>query len=166
MMGVFAVTSFVAGSLYDRVGVRLIVGTGAACLGIGIFVLSFIDADSSYASLVPGMVVLGIGVGLFYSSITTAAITALDPSRSSSAGGIVYMCQIAGGAIGLGLNTAIVASAPSLAEASAEPSGWTPPWPSRASWWRSGSSASAAPRSTAACCGGTSAPIPDGQEVS
>ena len=67
-----------------------------------------------YVSLVPGMIVLGIGVGLFYSSITTAAVTALDPSRSSLAGGIVYMCQIAGGAIGLGLNTAIVASAASL----------------------------------------------------
>jgi EmrB/QacA subfamily drug resistance transporter len=116
MMGMFAVTSFVAGSLYDRLGARLIVGAGAACLGIGIFMLSFIDDGSSYLSLVPGMIVLGIGVGLFYSSITTAAITALDPSRSSLAGGIVYMCQIAGGAIGLGLNTAIVASAPSLAE--------------------------------------------------
>jgi len=115
MMGVFALTSFVAGSLYDRLGARLIVAVGAACLGIGIFVLSFIDSGSSYVSLVPGMVVLGIGVGLFYSSITTAAITALDPSRASLAGGIVYMCQIAGGAIGLGLNTAIVASASELA---------------------------------------------------
>ena len=57
------------------------------------------------------MIVLGIGVGLFYSSITTSAVTALDPSRASLAGGIVYMCQIAGGAIGLGLNTAIVVSA-------------------------------------------------------
>ncbi len=115
MMGMFAVTSFVAGSLYDRLGARLIVGVGAACLGIGIFVLSFIEDGSSYVSLVPGMIVLGIGVGLFYSSITTVAITSLDPSRSSLAGGIVYMCQIAGGAIGLGLNTAIVASASSLA---------------------------------------------------
>ena len=60
------------------------------------------------------MIVLGIGVGLFYSSITTAAVTALDPSRSSLAGGIVYMCQIAGGAIGLGVNTAIVVAAGSL----------------------------------------------------
>ena len=62
------------------------------------------------------MVVLGIGVGLFYSSITTSAVTALDPSQSSLAGGIVYMCQIAGGAVGLGFNTAIVASASSLAD--------------------------------------------------
>jgi MFS family permease len=115
MMGIFALTSFVAGSLYDRLGARLIVAAGAACLGIGIFMLSFIDDGTTYAGLVPGMVVLGVGVGLFYSSITTAAITALDPSRSSLAGGIVYMCQIAGGAIGLGLNTAVVASASALA---------------------------------------------------
>ena len=60
------------------------------------------------------MVVLGVGVGLFYSSITTAAVTALDESRASLAGGLVYMCQIAGGSIGLGLNTAIAITAPSL----------------------------------------------------
>ena len=57
------------------------------------------------------MVVLGVGVGLFYSSITTAAVTALDPSRSSLAGGIVYMFQVAGGAVGLGLTTTVFVTA-------------------------------------------------------
>jgi fucose permease len=116
LMGIFAVTSFTAGSLYDRLGPRLVVGSGAVALAVGIFVLSFIGDNSSYASLVPGMLILGIGVGLFYSSITTVAVTALDPSRSSLAGGIVYMCQIAGGAVGLGINTAIVTSGSSLAD--------------------------------------------------
>jgi EmrB/QacA subfamily drug resistance transporter len=111
MMGVFAATSFIAGSLYQRLGAKTIVSAGAAFLGVGMVMLSFLDVSSTYLSLVPGMVVLGIGVGLFYSSITTSAVTALDPSRSSLAGGIVYMCQIAGGAIGLGVNTAIVVSA-------------------------------------------------------
>ena len=65
---------------------------------------------------------MGIGVGLFYSSITTAAVTALDPSRSSLAGGIVYMFQVAGGSVGLGLTTTvfITASEDKLQEA------WTP----------------------------------------
>jgi MFS family permease len=116
LMVVFAATSFAAGPLYRRVGSRVIVPAGAACLAVGIFLLSFVDEGTNYASLVPGMVVLGVGVGLFYSSITTVAVTALDPSQSSMAGGIVYMCQIAGGAVGLGLNTAIVASASSLAD--------------------------------------------------
>ena len=116
MMGVYAVTSFVAGGLYNRLGARVVVASGAITLALGMFVLSFLDADSSYASLVPGLVILGIGIGLFYSSITTVGVTALDPSRSSLAGGIIYMCQIAGGAVGLGLNTAIVASQDTLSE--------------------------------------------------
>jgi len=78
------------------------------------YMLSRVEAESPFAALVPGMVVLGVGIGLFYSSITTAAVTALDPSRASLAGGVVYMFQIGGGSIGLGLNTAIVDSAASL----------------------------------------------------
>jgi EmrB/QacA subfamily drug resistance transporter len=116
LMTLFAATSFVAGSLYGRLGARLVVSSGAASLGIGMLLLSFLDRSSSYLPLVPGMVVVGFGIGLFYSSITTTAVTALDPSQSSLAGGIVYMCQIAGGAIGLGLNTAIVTASARLAD--------------------------------------------------
>jgi len=114
MMALFGAASFVAGALYGHVGAKVAVSAGAATLAIGVFLLSFLRADSGYLWLVPGMCVLGIGVGLFYSSVTTAAVTALDPSRASLAGGIVYMCQIGGGAIGLGINTAIVFSAGSL----------------------------------------------------
>jgi EmrB/QacA subfamily drug resistance transporter len=115
MMGVFAATSFAAGPLYSRLGPKRIVCGGAAFLAAGMYLLSRVEAESPYAALVPGMVVLGVGIGVFYSSITTAAVTALDPSRASLAGGIVYMFQIGGGSIGLGLNTAIVDSAASLA---------------------------------------------------
>ena len=116
MMAVFALTSFAAGPLYERLGPKLIVSTGALCLTVGIFLLSLIEPTTPYPSLVPGMVVLGVGVGLFYSSITTAAVTALDASRASLAGGIVYMFQVAGGSIGLGLNTALVVTAATLSE--------------------------------------------------
>jgi EmrB/QacA subfamily drug resistance transporter len=116
MMGTFALTSFAAGPLYGRLGPKKIVSLGAAFLVAGIFLLSRITAATAYDALIAPMVVLGIGVGLFYSSITTAAITVLDPSRASLAGGIVYMFQIGGGSIGLGLNTALVVTAPTLAE--------------------------------------------------
>jgi EmrB/QacA subfamily drug resistance transporter len=110
VMVVFAVMSFASGKLYDKLGARTVVSAGAAFLGVGIFLLSFLEAGWDYVELIPGMVVLGAGIGLFYSSITTAAVTSLDPSRSSLAGGIVYMCQVAGGALGLGINTALVLS--------------------------------------------------------
>jgi EmrB/QacA subfamily drug resistance transporter len=111
MLGVFAVTSFVAGPLYNRFGAKAIVSAGALCLTAGTFLISLAERDSGWASLVPGMVVTGMGVGLFYSSITTAGVTALDPSRSSLAGGIIYMFQIAGGSIGLGLTTTVFTTA-------------------------------------------------------
>jgi EmrB/QacA subfamily drug resistance transporter len=116
MMATFALTSFIAGPLYARVGAKLICTAGAVCLAAGMILLSRIQPTTPYPELILGMVVLGVGVGLFYSSITTAAITALDPSRASLAGAIVYMFQIAGGAVGLGLNTALVVTAPSLAD--------------------------------------------------
>ena len=115
MMGVFAATSFGAGPLYAILGPKRIVCLGAAFLAIGMLLLSSIGPDSAYRALVPGMIVLGVGIGLFYASVTTAAVTALDPSRASLAGGVVYMFQIGGGSIGLGLNTAIVASTSVLA---------------------------------------------------
>jgi EmrB/QacA subfamily drug resistance transporter len=111
MMALFALTSFVAGGLYNRLGAKLIVSAGAVCLTVGAFLISLIERDSGYVALVPGMAVMGIGVGLFYSSITTAGVTALDPSRSSLAGGIVYMFQIAGGSVGLGLTTTVFVTA-------------------------------------------------------
>lgn len=109
MMGTFAAVSFAAGPLYQKLGAKAVVTAGAACLCIGMLLFSLVETGSGYLSLVPGMVVFGLGVGLFYSSVTTAGVTALDESRSSLAGGIVYMCQIAGGSIGLGLTTSIFA---------------------------------------------------------
>jgi EmrB/QacA subfamily drug resistance transporter len=111
LMGVFAITSFAAGPLYERIGAKPAVSAGAACLALGTFLISLIGPDSGWVALVPGMVVTGMGIGLFYSSITTAAVTALDPSRASLAGGIVYMFQVAGGSVGLGLTTTVFTTA-------------------------------------------------------
>jgi len=116
MMLTFALVSFVAGRVYEALGAKLIVSTGAAFLAGGMFLLSRLGTDTSFVQLVPGMVVLGIGIGLFYSSVTTAGVTVLDPSQSSLAGAIIYMANVAGGAIGLGINTAIVASAETLTD--------------------------------------------------
>jgi EmrB/QacA subfamily drug resistance transporter len=110
MLAVFAVVAFLAGRLYERIGGRPVIIAGTALLAAGPAVISLFGAVSGYAALVPGLVVTGIGAGLFYPSITTAAVTMLTAAQSSLAGGITYMFQIAGGAIGLGLTTALFTS--------------------------------------------------------
>lgn len=106
-LGTFALVSFVAGPLYNRLGAKKLVVFGAACITVAPFLFSTVDGDSGYGSLVLGMVVLGIGIGSFYPTATTAGVTSVDDSQSSLAGGIVYMFQIAGGSIGLGLTTTV-----------------------------------------------------------
>ena len=107
MMAVFAAVSFIVGPLYDRLGPKLLASIGTACLAAGPLLIALVAADESYGAIVPGLVVTGLGVGVFYPTITTAGVTAVDESRSSLAGAIIYMFQIAGGSVGLGLTTTV-----------------------------------------------------------
>jgi EmrB/QacA subfamily drug resistance transporter len=110
-LGTFALVSFAAGPLYDRLGAKKLAVLGAACITLAPFLFSRVDGGSGYAALVPGMLVLGLGVGSFYPTATTAGVTSVDESQTSLAGGIVYMFQIAGGSIGLGLTTTVFSGA-------------------------------------------------------
>jgi MFS family permease len=105
----------VAGPLYNRIGARLVTGTGGICMTAGALGLALAIA-SGYPLLIPGLLLAGVGVGLYYSAITTVAVTAVSSEDNSLAGGIAYMGNVAGGSIGLGLNTAIVLVAVSLAD--------------------------------------------------
>ncbi|HVQ58931.1 MAG TPA: MFS transporter [Solirubrobacterales bacterium] len=110
-LGTFALVSFIAGPLYNRLGAKPLAVFGAACITLAPFLFSQVDSSSGYGALVPGMVVLGIGIGSFYPTATTAGVTSVDESQTSLAGGIVYMFQIAGGSIGLGLTTTVFSAA-------------------------------------------------------
>ncbi len=110
-LAVFALASFAAGPLYDRLGPKRLAVVGAALITLGPFLFSFVDEGSGYGALIPGMVVLGIGAGSFIPTATTAGVTSVDASQTSLAGGIVYMFQIAGGSIGLGLTTTVFSGA-------------------------------------------------------
>jgi EmrB/QacA subfamily drug resistance transporter len=115
-LAVFALVSFIAGPLYDRMGSKRLAAIGAACIALAPFFFSRVDSESGYGSLILGMVVLGIGIGAFYPTATTAGVTSVDESQTSLAGGIIYMFQIAGGSIGLGLTTTVFSSQESFVD--------------------------------------------------
>jgi MFS family permease len=111
MMGVFAAVSFIAGPLYDRLGAKVLASAGAAGLFAGPLLVALAASEQSYGALVPGLVVAGAGIGLFFPTVTTAGVTAVEESRRSLAGAIIYMFQIAGGSVGLGLTTPVFVQA-------------------------------------------------------
>lgn len=108
MMGLFAIVSFIAGPLYNRVGPRPLLLLGSMLIPAGMLWLSFLDVDSSYGDMVGGLALFGIGFGLFTPTLTTAAITSIDKARASLGGGLLYMFQVGGGAIGLAITTTVV----------------------------------------------------------
>jgi EmrB/QacA subfamily drug resistance transporter len=115
-LATFACVSFVAGPLYEGLGAKVLASVGALCITIAPFIFSLVGDRSHYSSLVAGMVVLGIGVGSFYPTATTAGVTSVDESQTSLAGGIIYMFQIAGGSIGLGLTTMVFSTQSSFVD--------------------------------------------------
>jgi hypothetical protein len=77
--------------------------SSAARFPIAGFRLSLLDARPSDAAMLPGLIVMGIGVGLFLSTLTNAALGALDPSRSGIGSGPILGTQLVSGAIGIGI---------------------------------------------------------------
>ncbi|WP_444904478.1 MFS transporter [Microbulbifer sp. DLAB2-AF] len=114
MMMAYGLVSYISGRLYEKIGAKVIIAIGSVFISAAMFMLSHIQVNTSFRELIPGLLVLGAGVGFFFSTVTTVAVTIVARNRSSLAGGIIYMFQIAGGALGLGMNTTIIALAPDL----------------------------------------------------
>jgi EmrB/QacA subfamily drug resistance transporter len=107
MLVTFALCAFAAGPLYNRLGPRPLLYVGVIAMPLGALLLSLVGANSSYVVMVPGLVVAGAGVGIFYSTSTNAALTALDPSRTGVGSGLTFMFQLVSGAVGVGIATTI-----------------------------------------------------------
>jgi EmrB/QacA subfamily drug resistance transporter len=120
MMAVFAAVSFIAGPLYQRVGSKPLLIVGSFCIALGPALVAIFADQESFGAIVPGMAILGLGIGLFYPTATTDGVTACLESRRSLAGAIIYMFQIAGGSVGLGLTTAIFIGASDRATSGAD----------------------------------------------
>ena len=108
MILTYALISFISGAVYKRLGAKCLVSIGVGCLALGMLLLSYVHALTPYWQLVVVMFILGVGIGLAYPSVTTAALTVVPSSRMSLAGGIIYMFRTAGGAVGIGISTCII----------------------------------------------------------
>jgi len=78
----------VAGKLAERLPVRGFLGAGLGLVGIGLLLMSGIDANDDWTTLLPGFIVAGIGIGCTNPPLATAAIGVVEPRRSGAASGI------------------------------------------------------------------------------
>jgi MFS family permease len=100
----------IAGRLTDRVGARWLIGGGLAIVSVSLFWLTTINASTTYADIWPSFVLMGIGMALVMSPMSTAAMNAVDVAKAGVASGILSMNRMIGGSLGVAVIGAVFAA--------------------------------------------------------
>lgn len=91
---------------------RFVLSGGLLLVGVGGLLLALVDADGGWTVLLPGLTVLGVGVGICNPTVASAALDAVPRERSGMASGAVNTARQLGFAIGIAvLGTVFTAGA-------------------------------------------------------
>jgi len=97
----------VAGRLSDRFGPRWLIAGGLAIVATSLYSFSGIAVDSGYLDLLPGFMLLGIGIAMTMSPMTSAAMNAVPVQKAGIASGVLSMFRMVGGSLGVAVTGAI-----------------------------------------------------------
>ncbi|MCU1504239.1 MAG: putative drug resistance transporter [Ilumatobacteraceae bacterium] len=96
--------STVAPSLSQRFGLRTMLTAGSLCIAAGLAMLGiFSTVDGGYLPILPGLLVMGLGVGLSMSPGTTAITASLPAEHQGVASALNDTVREFGGALGVAL---------------------------------------------------------------
>jgi EmrB/QacA subfamily drug resistance transporter len=110
--------------LLSRIGTRPVFVAGALIAASGIYVLARVPVHGSYLSdVLPGMLIMSIGLGAEFVAATTAANAGVPPEAAGLAAALFNASQQVGGALGLAVFSAIATARTShlLAAHAAQP---------------------------------------------
>ncbi|MEV5529784.1 MFS transporter [Streptomyces prunicolor] len=110
LTGAAVVVSVLAGKLLHGVPPRLTIGGGLLLIGTGCFCQAVLGAGSDWTTLVPGLVLVGIGTGLVAPGIAGAALAAVPAERAGMAGGTVNTVRQLGYALGVAVSGTVLTS--------------------------------------------------------
>ena len=91
----------IAGRLTDKIGPRPLITAGLTLVASSLLWQSFLTPTSGFDFLLPGFVLMGIGIALVMSPMSTAAMNAVDQSKAGVASGILSMSRMVGGTLGV-----------------------------------------------------------------
>ena len=100
----------VAGALLSRVPARLLMSVALALAGLGLLLMSGVNAGDTWTTLLPGFLVAGIGVGLLNPVIADVALSVVPKERSGMAAGINDTFRQVGVSVGVAVWGAIFIS--------------------------------------------------------
>jgi predicted MFS family arabinose efflux permease len=100
----------IAGKLSDRVGSRWLMGAGMGILGVSLLLYQRITVHTGFWSLLPQLVLGGVGMALTMSPMTSAAMSSVPVDKAGVGSGVLNSFRQMGGSLGIALMGAILLS--------------------------------------------------------
>jgi MFS family permease len=108
----------VAAQLVTRLGVKPVLVTGMTALTAGLVFFTQVSVGGSYVDdLLPGFLLVGLGLGFSFVPISIAALAGIQPAEAGLASGLLNTSQQIGGALGIAALSTIATSSTSDAVA-------------------------------------------------
>jgi EmrB/QacA subfamily drug resistance transporter len=110
MVTLIIVVAPIAGRLSDRVGSRWLMGAGMTLLGFSLLLYERVTVHSTFWTLLPSMILGGVGMAMTMSPMTSAAMGAVPVDKAGVGSGVLNSFRQVGGSLGIAVMGAIVAS--------------------------------------------------------
>jgi EmrB/QacA subfamily drug resistance transporter len=103
--------SFLAANLVTRIGVKPVLVVGMTALTAGVAYFTQVSVGGSYVGdLLPGFLLISLGLGFSFVPISIAALAGVQPSEAGLASGLINTSQQIGGALGVAILSTIATS--------------------------------------------------------
>jgi EmrB/QacA subfamily drug resistance transporter len=103
--------SAVAAQLVTRLGVKPVLVLGMTTLTAGLVYFTQVSVGGSYlGDLLPGFLLIGVGIGFSFVPISIAALAGVEASEAGLASGLINTSQQIGGALGIAALSTIATS--------------------------------------------------------
>lgn len=93
----------IGGRMYNRLGPRLLVGSGLVLVAFGFWQLAHLTTDVGYWDLAWPQVWQGVGFSLLFAALSTAALSPVPKERITAATGVYNVVRQVMGSIGIAL---------------------------------------------------------------
>ena len=100
----------VAGRFSDRIGSRWLMGGGMTLLGVSLLFYQRTGIHSNFWTLLPAMLLGGVGMAMTMSPMTSAAMGAVPVDKAGVGSGVLNSFRQVGGSLGIAVMGAILAS--------------------------------------------------------
>ncbi len=99
----------VGGLLSDRLGARPLLTLGASLVAAGLAWTAVVAGSGSYAALVPALIMIGVGSGLYFAPVAAVVIAAVAPHEQGQASGAAAAVRELAAVLGVALLGAVLA---------------------------------------------------------